>query len=93
MCGFLTPAEGRAVCDAEFLCGVSDPGAARHGFDQIRPATGAGAKERKPPLTAWSTVGDGSIGSPSHDGMNAWEIMEEAAQEWLARRKKSNRKA
>jgi hypothetical protein len=27
------------------------------------------------------------------DGMNAWEIMEEAAKEWLARRKKSSRKA
>jgi hypothetical protein len=27
------------------------------------------------------------------DGMNAWEIMEKAAKEWLARRKKSNRKA
>jgi hypothetical protein len=27
------------------------------------------------------------------DGMNAWEIMEEAAVEWLARRKKSKRKA
>jgi hypothetical protein len=27
------------------------------------------------------------------DGMNAWEIMEEAAKEWPARRKKSNRKA
>jgi len=26
------------------------------------------------------------------DGMNAWEIMEEAAKEWLARRKKSRRK-
>jgi hypothetical protein len=27
------------------------------------------------------------------DGMNAWEIMEEAAEQWLARRKKSKRKA
>jgi hypothetical protein len=27
------------------------------------------------------------------DGMNAWEIMEEAVKEWLARRKKSRRKA
>jgi hypothetical protein len=27
------------------------------------------------------------------DGMNAWQIMEEAAKEWLARRKKSQRKA
>ena len=26
-------------------------------------------------------------------GMNAWEIMEEAAEQWLARRKKSKRKA
>jgi hypothetical protein len=27
------------------------------------------------------------------DGINAWEIMEEAAKDWLARRKKSKRKA
>lgn len=27
------------------------------------------------------------------DGINAWEIMEEAAKDWLSRRKKSNRKA
>ena len=26
------------------------------------------------------------------DGINAWEIMEEAAKEWLVRRKKSKRK-
>jgi hypothetical protein len=27
------------------------------------------------------------------EGMNAWEIMEKAAKEWLERRKKSKRKA
>jgi hypothetical protein len=27
------------------------------------------------------------------DGTNAWQIMEEAAKEWLARRKNSKRKA